>query len=141
MSVVHSYGMQFRRGELEMGGSLKEPPEDMRVVEAPGLDIFGVPVSKKYDFNCKCPTCHRSLAAQRFAPHLEKCMGMGRNSSRIANRRLAAGSSGSQNSQNGNGGSSQGSEKGSSQGTAVGGNGGAQQVRLKRGDIEISILL
>ena len=27
----------------------------------------------------------------RFAPHLEKCMGMGRNSSRVASRRLAAG--------------------------------------------------
>ena len=25
----------------------------------------------------------------RFAPHLEKCMGMGRNSSRLASRRLA----------------------------------------------------
>ena len=25
----------------------------------------------------------------RFAPHLEKCMGMGRNSSRVASRRLA----------------------------------------------------
>lgn len=36
-----------------------------------------------------CPNCDRSLAAVRFAPHLEKCMGMGRNSSRIATRRIA----------------------------------------------------
>ena len=28
----------------------------------------------------------------RFAPHLEKCMGMGRNSSRLASRRLATSS-------------------------------------------------
>ena len=31
----------------------------------------------------------RTLAASRFAPHLEKCMGMGRTSSRQASRRLA----------------------------------------------------
>ncbi|KAK2119452.1 Ataxin-7-like protein 3 [Saguinus oedipus] len=31
----------------------------------------------------------RSIAASRFAPHLEKCLGMGQNSSRIANRRIA----------------------------------------------------
>ena len=37
----------------------------------------------------ECPNCDRSLAASRFAPHLEKCMGMGRNSSRVASRRLA----------------------------------------------------
>ena len=36
-----------------------------------------------------CPNCQRNLAASRFAPHLEKCMGMGRNSSRLASRRLA----------------------------------------------------
>ncbi|KAG7265414.1 hypothetical protein CRUP_005602, partial [Coryphaenoides rupestris] len=29
--------------------------------------------------------------ASRFAPHLEKCLGMGRNSSRIANRRIVTG--------------------------------------------------
>ena len=37
----------------------------------------------------ECPNCDRSLAASRFAPHLEKCMGMGRNSSRVASRRIA----------------------------------------------------
>ncbi|CAF0865467.1 unnamed protein product [Brachionus calyciflorus] len=40
-------------------------------------------------YECICPNCDRSLAAIRFAPHLEKCMGMGRNSSRIATRRIA----------------------------------------------------
>jgi len=40
-------------------------------------------------YECHCPNCGRSLAAIRFAPHLEKCMGMGRNSSRIATRRIA----------------------------------------------------
>ena len=38
---------------------------------------------------CICPNCQRNMAASRFAPHLEKCMGMGRNSSRLASRRIA----------------------------------------------------
>ena len=60
------------------------------------VDVFGqavttssgVPALKK-QCECVCPNCQRNLAASRFAPHLEKCMGMGRNSSRIASRRLA----------------------------------------------------
>ena len=48
--------------------------------------MFGnVPTKKQLE--CVCPNCQRNLAASRFAPHLEKCMGMGRNSSRIASRR------------------------------------------------------
>ena len=51
------------------------------------MDVFGqLPVKKQQD--CICPNCSRTLAADRFAPHLEKCMGMGRNSSRIASKRL-----------------------------------------------------
>lgn len=50
--------------------------------------MFGqVPLKKQYE--CICPNCQRNLAASRFAPHLEKCMGMGRNSSRIASKRIA----------------------------------------------------
>ena len=52
------------------------------------MDIFGqVPLKKQVE--CICPNCERNLAANRFAPHLEKCMGMGRNSSRLASRRYA----------------------------------------------------
>jgi len=50
--------------------------------------MVGVPALKKQP-ECTCPNCQRNLAASRFAPHLEKCMGMGRNSSRLASRRLA----------------------------------------------------
>jgi len=57
------------------------------IVNEPGMDVFGqLPVKKQQD--CVCPNCSRTLAANRFAPHLEKCMGMGRNSSRIASKRL-----------------------------------------------------
>jgi len=60
------------------------------------VDVFGLPVttitglpSLKTVPQIECPNCNRTLAASRFAPHLEKCMGMGRNSSRVASRRLA----------------------------------------------------
>ena len=39
-------------------------------------------------YECKCPNCNRTIAAIRFAPHLEKCMGLGRSSSRMASRRI-----------------------------------------------------
>lgn len=57
-------------------------------LDSPGLDVFGQhPVKKSQE--CTCPNCDRGVAACRFATHLEKCMGMGRNSSRIASRRIA----------------------------------------------------
>ncbi|ALC44153.1 Sgf11 [Drosophila busckii] len=59
-----------------------------RIVETPNLDIFGISTTKKA-IDCTCPNCDRLVAAARFAPHLEKCMGMGRISHRIASRRLA----------------------------------------------------
>lgn len=61
------------------------------------VDVFGqalistAKTSKALaQLECVCPQCHQSRLACRFAPHLEKCMGMGRNSSRLASRRLAA---------------------------------------------------
>ncbi|EDV20987.1 uncharacterized protein TRIADDRAFT_60605 [Trichoplax adhaerens] len=35
-----------------------------------------------------CPECQRTITASRFAPHLEKCLGMGRISRRIASKKL-----------------------------------------------------
>lgn len=49
--------------------------------------MFGQVYNQWKNKECVCPNCSRSIAASRFAPHLEKCLGMGRNSSRIANRR------------------------------------------------------
>lgn len=65
--------------------------EDLKlfaIVENNETDIFGQPHIKKAQ-ECCCPSCNRPLSASRFAPHLEKCLGMGRNSSRIASRRIA----------------------------------------------------
>ena len=59
----------------------------VEIVDQPGVDIFGQVYNQWKNKECVCPNCSRSIAASRFAPHLEKCLGMGRNSSRIANRR------------------------------------------------------
>jgi SAGA-associated factor 11 len=64
------------------------------IVNQAGFDVFGESIAgssqqAKKPVECVCPHCSRTLAAQRFAPHLEKCMGMGRNSSRIASKRIA----------------------------------------------------
>lgn len=64
-------------------------PCSVEIVDQPGVDIFGQVYNQWKNKECVCPNCNRSIAASRFAPHLEKCLGMGRNSSRIANRRLA----------------------------------------------------
>lgn len=50
------------------------------------VDIFGTPrnfLKQPKNMEVYCDECNRSIAASRFAPHLEKCMGMGRNSSRL----------------------------------------------------------
>ncbi|CAK8676647.1 uncharacterized protein LOC143445179 [Clavelina lepadiformis] len=74
---------------LDENGSDEDDTKYKIVVEN-GLDIFGQAIggSKKH-VECLCPNCNRNMAASRFAPHLEKCMGMGRNSSRIASQRIA----------------------------------------------------
>ncbi|XP_023016504.1 SAGA-associated factor 11 homolog [Leptinotarsa decemlineata] len=59
-------------------------------VESSEIDIFGQFNLKKTQ-DCVCPNCDRAVAATRFAPHLETCMGMGRVSrSRNATRRVAS---------------------------------------------------
>ncbi|KAL5010269.1 hypothetical protein ScPMuIL_012574 [Solemya velum] len=75
-------------GTLFLGDTDPKSEKDHMIVDKPGIDVFGQIPTKK-QFECVCPNCQRHLAASRFAPHLEKCMGMGRNSSRIASRRIA----------------------------------------------------
>ena len=119
-------GRDLRFGHLELLGVLDEVPEELRIVDQPGYDVFGQPiVSKtKINYECECPKCKRTIVAARFAPHLEKCMGMGRNSSRIASRRIAnsasGGGGGGGNSSNSGQGNSK-DEKSSSQGNSSNG--------------------
>lgn len=51
----------------------------------PHFDIFGQ-YNQKQNHACTCPKCSRSVAAQRFAPHLAECMGSGRLRSRKGGR-------------------------------------------------------
>ncbi|XP_035261342.1 ataxin-7-like protein 3 isoform X2 [Anguilla anguilla] len=79
-----------KQGYFLLDETDQESMKDFEIVDQPGVDIFGQVYNQWKNKECVCPNCSRSIAASRFAPHLEKCLGMGRNSSRIANRRIAS---------------------------------------------------
>jgi hypothetical protein len=59
------------------------------IVKRPGFDVWG----KSYTVNnlpsYDCVNCQKTIASTRYAPHLEKCLGLaGRQSSRVASRRI-----------------------------------------------------
>lgn len=57
-------------------------------VNQPGLDIFGQrPDAQAAGELYDCPQCRRKFPSGRYAIHLEKCLGMGRQSTRISSRR------------------------------------------------------
>ncbi|EDO45909.1 predicted protein [Nematostella vectensis] len=90
LSLCFDVHRSIKLGTFNIEDVDDEVIKQYEVVDSEGLDVFGqVPLKKPVD--CICPNCQRNMAASRFAPHLEKCMGMGRNSSRIASRRLATG--------------------------------------------------
>lgn len=85
--VVLEVYFDFESGKLvALEGEEDEPMN--KLTTTPDTTIFGDKNNKK-PIDCHCPNCQTKVAASRFAPHLEKCMGMGRNSSRIASRRIA----------------------------------------------------
>lgn len=53
---------------------------------------YGASSSNKF-LNCKCLNCEKTVSANKYASHLENCMGLGRNSSRIASRKKTTNSS------------------------------------------------
>ncbi|GAA6104158.1 ataxin-7-like protein 3 isoform X1 [Tachysurus ichikawai] len=79
-----------KQGYFFLDETDQESMKDFEIVDQPGVDIFGQVYNQWKNKECVCPNCNRSIAASRFAPHLEKCLGMGRNSSRIASRRIAS---------------------------------------------------
>lgn len=60
------------------------------LVDKSGFDVYGQSIKSAPSEVFECINCKRQVNASRFAPHLEKCMGQGRNSSRLANKRLNA---------------------------------------------------
>ncbi|XP_002125859.2 SAGA-associated factor 11 homolog [Ciona intestinalis] len=89
LGVAYEAHRSLTKGTLFIDDS-DEGDEKYKITIEKGMDIFGQPISgSKKTVECQCPNCNRNMAASRFAPHLEKCMGMGRNSSRIASQRIA----------------------------------------------------
>ncbi|CAO3624957.1 unnamed protein product [Cunninghamella blakesleeana] len=60
-------------------------------VQKPGYDIFGNSFNVNNLPAYECVNCQKTIASTRYAPHLEKCLGLaGRQSSRVASRRLGS---------------------------------------------------
>ncbi|CAD7077291.1 unnamed protein product [Hermetia illucens] len=90
LGVVFEVHQTIKTGMSEAVEGQPEDSKPFNIVDAaPDFDVFGSNTAKK-SVDCTCPNCDRLVSTSRFAPHLEKCMGMGRNSSRIASRRIAS---------------------------------------------------
>ncbi|CAM0142537.1 unnamed protein product [Umbelopsis sp. WA50703] len=60
-------------------------------VNETGCDIFGNSYTSNNLPSYECVNCHKMYPASRYAPHLEKCLGLaGRQSTRVANRRMGS---------------------------------------------------
>lgn len=79
--------MQARQGEHKLQMSL--PPLQPQGGKGGMVDIFGNAVPPIALDLVACPNCGRKVAAGRYAPHLDKCMGRGRVASRNAAKRLS----------------------------------------------------
>lgn len=85
--VIFCECLQVHRA-AKLGLIFTEPGDEAyKIKDGAGIDVFGQPLGKKKQYNCTCPNCNRNLAASRLAPHLEKCMGMGRSSARAASNK------------------------------------------------------
>lgn len=105
LGLVFEIHRSVKIGTFFLADTDPEGQKQYQIVDEKGLDVFGQPPIKNNlkMFDCVCPNCQRNLAASRFAPHLEKCMGMGRNSSRLASKRIAnTGKNDSDNEENDN---------------------------------------
>ncbi|TPX40807.1 hypothetical protein SeMB42_g05862 [Synchytrium endobioticum] len=68
-------------------------------VQAPNKDVFGQELqTKSSNDQTSCPKCGKVIATMKFMYHLEGCMGLGfgRQSSRVASRRIQDAANGSQ---------------------------------------------
>ncbi|KAJ8897942.1 hypothetical protein PR048_003300 [Dryococelus australis] len=85
LGIAFNVHYEAKKGFIDV----EEEKVEEKLEENKNTDIFGEPIMQKKTQKCVCPTCKHSLAASRFAPHLAKCLGLGRISSRIASRRIA----------------------------------------------------
>jgi len=90
LAVCFDVHKAAKTGAMEAEGLDGDDPGEFRIIDVPGLDVLGQPEVMKRPPDAKCPVCARSIACTRFAPHLETCVGLGRNSSRLASKRIAS---------------------------------------------------
>lgn len=74
LGVVFEVHFAVKTGILAALEGEPEDPKPFSIVSQPDFDVFGAN-STKIAMDCTCPKCERAVAASRFAPHLEKCMG------------------------------------------------------------------
>lgn len=117
LGVAYEMHYTLKTGLYEALEGIPEDSKPFSIVDMPDIDIFGAS-NAKIAMVCTCPKCFQGVSASRFAPHMEKCMGkctcdrieavsranigkyfiffvvvcsgMGRNSFRIASRRIAS---------------------------------------------------
>ena len=62
-----------------------DPKHEHRgIVDIPGYDVFGLQPHRRPPPAFACPNCGALRQSTKFAPHLEKCMGMGGRESKRA---------------------------------------------------------
>ena len=93
MEVIYECHREHKLSYLKLqkhNGSTTTPIKQM-FVDKPGLDIYGNrPEPNGVDDICECMNCKRRFPSQRFAHHMEKCLGMGGRRRQAATRsRLA----------------------------------------------------
>eukprot|EP01112_Ceratiomyxa_fruticulosa_P005705 TRINITY_DN1654_c0_g1_i3.p1 TRINITY_DN1654_c0_g1~~TRINITY_DN1654_c0_g1_i3.p1 ORF type:complete len:731 (+),score=185.64 TRINITY_DN1654_c0_g1_i3:1220-3412(+) len=86
LDIVFDMHRKAKTGQLDLGSVISNTP---------GYDIFGQSYTAlSNSLSTECLNCGRQFAASRYAPHLEKCLGLGGRPSR---RRAAANNDKKQN--------------------------------------------
>ncbi|CRL05980.1 CLUMA_CG019015, isoform A [Clunio marinus] len=80
-----AFQMHFESKHPEVFSTTNQSFDDTKKHSSSSHNDYGAS-SNKF-LNCKCLNCEKTVSANKFASHLENCMGLGRNSSRIASRK------------------------------------------------------
>lgn len=75
LGIVFEVHHAIKTGTSEAIDGKPEDTKPFSMADLPDLDVFGTGGNPKKAIDCTCPNCDRLVAASRFAPHLEKCMG------------------------------------------------------------------
>jgi len=91
LNIIFEVHRAVKKGYLFLLDSPESSKSNLICVDR-DKDVFGNCQTKiqKYSEDIECPNCKRSISTTRFAPHLEKCFGKGRQSSRIASQKISS---------------------------------------------------